>query len=631
MALTGRTTNGLPYAVKADQFIPSSDTGQMMGEVDAQLASKVDGTDPRLTDARNPRMHTHTMSELHGVSSEIAVQVDAGLGGIQTAYDVAKQHGGFVGTPMQWLESLRGDKGDRGPSGPVASLAVGSTETLPYGSTATARIDSTGTGGVLHLGVPAGMPGTGTVGGDEAVRTFAATPGAETHDYLAGAFASLPRERREALADRAVSWARTRIVNDSGEEYPAGLCRRVRLRKASVESPLVIDRDTSGEEPNATAASLTLKFLAEYARTWPHKAGVVRPLVDEIAGWLMAMQVTAPTSPRYGGIKLGPGDQGCGTLTAGNAGQALLAAHEVFGVGEWMQAALRLGEFCRTLIDPNTRYQELYGVDAIDTTDPIIIDGVNGSEQAEITATGWNLTVAAFLHHLSGVTGDTTWWALALPARDFMATAVTGHHDFYATKGAADGVAAGRVKTNWSNQSSLNLQDNAWHRQGDAAGGNGTIGTDPQEYGLVALWETGYDIAALRAAYDRMIAFPTAHPGTPFGDAYDSRICFTGYFRINSPLYGGESRAFGSYYDSQGAGELLGWKHEQYPQHYALSLPIINAVLETGAGALLDENLGTVWSTDARGAFATQGVIPIMVAATALCTTIEPADVEVTE
>ena len=58
MALTGRTTNGLPYAVKADRFIPSSDTGQMMGEVDAQLASKVDTNDPRLIGAYPTRAAT---------------------------------------------------------------------------------------------------------------------------------------------------------------------------------------------------------------------------------------------------------------------------------------------------------------------------------------------------------------------------------------------------------------------------------------------------------------------------------------------------------------------------------------------------------------------------------------------
>lgn len=59
MALTGRTTNGLPYAVKADQFIPSSDTGQMMGEVDSQIAGKA------------PLDHQHTMEQVAGLDTAL--------------------------------------------------------------------------------------------------------------------------------------------------------------------------------------------------------------------------------------------------------------------------------------------------------------------------------------------------------------------------------------------------------------------------------------------------------------------------------------------------------------------------------------------------------------------------------
>lgn len=531
----------------------------------------------------------------------------------------------------------KGDKGSTGaagatgPTGPGLNLTIGTVTTGQPGTAASALVRDVTGGQELDLTIPTGLPGTGTVEADGAVATYASSPGAQTHDYLHGEFTSLTRERREALADQAVAWASSRIINDRGDSYPAGLCRRVRLRKTTPESTVVIDRDTTGEEPNMTAAALTLRFLAEYAKTWPHKAGAVRPLAEEIGGWIMGMQVINPASTRYGGIKLGPGDQSCGALTAGQAGQALIAGSTVFGVGEWLGAALRVGEFCRTLLNPNARFQALHGVDVIDTIDPVIIDAINGSGQAEITGTGWNLVVPQFMKHLSDVTGDMGYWSDAVAGRDFMATAVTGHHDFYATKGAASGIAAGLVKTNWSNQSSLDLQDNAWHRQGDAAGGNGTIGTDPQEYGLVALWETGYDNATLRTAYDWMISLPNANPETTFGAAYDSRVCFTGYFRVDSPLYGGASKAFGTYYDSQGAGELLAWKQANYPDHYAASLPIINAVLEPDAGALLDENLGTVWSTDAYGAFATQGVIPIMVAATALCLTTPAYDKEVIE
>lgn len=424
------------------------------------------------------------------------------------------------------------------------------------------------------------------------------------------------------LADRALGWAQARVKNSDLDTYPAGLCRRVRLRKTSADAPLVIGRDTSGEEPNATSAALTLRFLAEYADADPSKVSACRPLAEEIGNWLLAMQVNSPGMPRDGGVQTAPGLTRCGTMTTAQTGIAWIRAAEVFGIGEYMAAAFKAAAFCKRMIDPNPAFLAAHGVAAIDTEDAVIIDGVDGPGRAEVSATGWSLMAVYFLTMLRDVSGEEEWVDTSvIAARDFMATCVTGHYDYYATKGDAAGVAAGWVKTNWTNQSSLDLNDNAWHRQGDAAGGNGTIGTDPQEYGLNALWKTGYDLVTLKAAYERMVGFPAASPTSPFGAGYDSRVCFTGYFRIDSPLYDGESKAFGSYYDSQGAGELLDWKKEYYPEHYNLSLPLVEAILHPAAGALLDENFQTVWSTDANGAFATQGVIPIMLAATALCTT----------
>ena len=94
------------------------------------------------------------------------------------------------------------------------------------------------------------------------------------------------------LVDRALGWAQARIKNSDLDTYPAGLCRRVRLRKTSAGAPLVIGRDTSVEEPNATSAALTLRFLAEYADADPSKVSACRPLAEEIGNWLLAMPVS---------------------------------------------------------------------------------------------------------------------------------------------------------------------------------------------------------------------------------------------------------------------------------------------------------------------------------------------------
>jgi len=424
------------------------------------------------------------------------------------------------------------------------------------------------------------------------------------------------RERRESWADYVASWMRAEVWNARGDKFPAGSVRRIRLKKPTLETPYITDRFTGDEDVNSTSASLSLQFLALYATHYPHKASDVRPLVDHLASYLLSMQCKDQTQARYGGIPLALNDTSCGTLSAAQAGIGLLKAYKVYGAGEWMAGALRIGEFLRTMIDPNPKYMSLYGVNVIDVPAGTVVigDRITSGDVFRCTATGWNLTACKFLYQLSDITGDEQWRTLATPARDFMAPIVTQGYDYFHTKGHADGIAAGRVITNWTNQSSLDFNDNQFHRQGDALNpANGTVGTDQLEYGLTALYETGYDLAALRTAYEGWVGLINAPAASSpnFAPNYDGRICLTGYIRFNSYLYDGESRAFGSYYDAQGAGELLKWKLDQYPEHYAMSLPIVTAVLAPDAGALLDETFKTVWSVEDGGYTATQGVIPI--------------------
>ena len=70
-----------------------------------------------------------------------------------TAYGLAVK-AGYTGSLEEWLGSLKGDKGDKGDPG--AKLQIGTVETLPAGSKATASIGGTAQEPVLNLGIPEG-------------------------------------------------------------------------------------------------------------------------------------------------------------------------------------------------------------------------------------------------------------------------------------------------------------------------------------------------------------------------------------------------------------------------------------------------------------------------------------------
>ena len=88
----------------------------------------------------------------------------------KSAYDIAVAHG-FVGTEAEWLESLKGEPGKDGAPGEpgmdgapgadghTPNLTIGTVETLPSGSDATASITGDKENPVLNLGIPKGANG----------------------------------------------------------------------------------------------------------------------------------------------------------------------------------------------------------------------------------------------------------------------------------------------------------------------------------------------------------------------------------------------------------------------------------------------------------------------------------------
>lgn len=127
-----------------------------------------------------------------------------------------------------------------------------------------------------------------------------------------------------------------------------------------------------------------------------------------------------------------------------------------------------------------------------------------------------------------------------------------------------------------------------------------TIGTDQMEYGIEALHATGYDPAATDAAYLALCSYANADTGA-FGAAYDSRICWPGYFRIGSQIYGGVSRAYGSHYDVQGIGPLLRYKKDRHPAHYAVALE--KALLVADLATFMDQDWQPMFGADESGVF----------------------------
>jgi hypothetical protein len=130
--------------------------------------------------------------------------------------------------------------------------------------------------------------------------------------------------------------------------------------------------------------------------------------------------------------------------------------------------------------------------------------------------------------------------------------------------------------------------------------GVNTIGSDQMEYGLEALLDTGYDIDAVKLAYETICSWPNADTGA-FGHAYNSRVCWTGYFRPYSQYYGGESKAYATQYDVQGIGPLLRLKKLHYPTHYSVSME--RAMTIPDAATLADKDWIPIRSTDDTGLF----------------------------
>lgn len=424
------------------------------------------------------------------------------------------------------------------------------------------------------------------------------------------------------------------FIQDSTDSFnttlPIFLRRAIEERSVSptvLPNKRVIDRAAS-----STSLALALHALSEYALWSNHATEELMPYIMLGADYLTAMQYQDDSVARFGGFRTAGNDQNTTAFGAGLAGRALLRAYKVSKHPRHLEAARRAVTYLKVLQNPNPRYLALYGETPIPAVPENVgfagfCDRIQSNDTINITSSDWNVVGAVFLQEMYELEGDVTLPAIITAASNFHAFGVLNGLDYFAVKNAAP---SSKVSIAWPVFSGHTYADGAWHRLGEPAGTN-TVGTDQIEYGIASLYTLGYNLSTLRSAYELYRDLPTPGSGS-FDAAYDGAICFTGFFRINSTVYGGSggnttpisvphSRAFGSYYDLQGAGTLLKFKFDQYPDDFRKSLPI--TVLAVSRGALVDEAFETIWSTGTGYSFYTKGVIPIAKAAIGILEVLE--------
>lgn len=388
--------------------------------------------------------------------------------------------------------------------------------------------------------------------------------------------------------------------------------------------------DAVGAEPdelfiedgtNSTALGLALHFLAQYATWSPNKIEEVLPHIQSAADYLASMQYRDDRYARYGGFRGGSNAGEVTTFGTACAARGLLAAFKATGVPLYLEACRRAVAFLKVMHDPNPKYIALYGETPIpavpeNATYKGFCDRVATDDKINITSSCWNLVAVVFLQEMFELEGDPDLPDIIADVRDFQAFGVLNGLDYFAIKNAAP---SAKVSVAWPFFSGHSYADGQWHRYGEPAGTN-TVGTDQIEYGIASLYTVGYSVAALRTAYETYRDLTHYLPASSFGLAYDPAICWSGFFRINSTVYGGiggnvtpidpaSSRHFGSYYDLQGAGTLLKFKYDHYPDDFRASFPVTMLAWDRGFG--LTETFESLWSLDGSRNYISKGVIPV--------------------
>ncbi len=388
------------------------------------------------------------------------------------------------------------------------------------------------------------------------------------------------------------------LQDDFGDSFPNFLRRTVQFRYAiDANNPYTA---VAVEGYNTTACAYVLRLTARLAEIYPSQAPLME-IINSLAETIISFQYKDNRTARFGGIALALNERSASTFGSAYCGLALCSAYRVTRNPIHLQAAVNIGEFVKTTHSPNAKYQALYGITPIvsnSTNDSWrgFCDEISPNDTITVTNTTWNLMACWFLKELNDLVPDPTYVTIYTECRDWQSTGLTGFYDFWVP--LYPGALPSMTSNNWF-ASGIEKQDGQWHRRGEDVTVGGlavnTIGSDQVEYAIEALYETGYSVSEIKTAYEILINAPNADTGS-FGQAYDSTICWPGFFRINAPVYGGETRAFGSHYDVQGAGPLLKFKYKEYPAHFSKSMSLYQEI--DLIGTLVNQNFDTVKSSD---------------------------------
>lgn len=101
-------------------------------------------------------------------------------------------------TGPQGPRGIQGDRGEKGETGATPDMSIGTVQTLPAGSQATAQISGTAEQPVLSLGIPKGDPGSVPIddaaGAGDTTKVWSADKSAGEVSVVKNAFNGLPTE-----------------------------------------------------------------------------------------------------------------------------------------------------------------------------------------------------------------------------------------------------------------------------------------------------------------------------------------------------------------------------------------------------------------------------------------------------
>jgi len=341
-------------------------------------------------------------------------------------------------------------------------------------------------------------------------------------------------------------------------------------------------RDDDGKESapetehaiQTTAACKTLEFMARHAMRFGADEKTSADLIQRVDR-LRSLQSVAVGKIHEGALASDRFGRNYVTFTNALCGDALLLTHGVLRDAETLAMASSIGVYLLRLLDTgamlSVAQSKRTGLPPVHFG---IFDRVNSAGRIQATSSTWNMTAAAFLDRLHRVSGDDAHRAASEQIRAFQLDGLRGGYDYFFPKfdtNIPNLILSWNLGYESSGSSKRhNFADGRWHRHGDIrTPRSGTVGTDQIEYALQALHAMRWNPDSLRDLYMKFRQLP------PELGCLDSRVSFSGYFRIFDSQQDGRNASMGKYYDIVGAGILAELKRSLFPADHEKAVQAI--------------------------------------------------------